>query len=93
MLPDTVKILGHDYSVTSDTGQTRDYQVCGSSCMNGLWIKLDKTLPKSQYESTFLHEVIEQILSLNGIKINHEYICALEVGLYQVLKDNKIVFE
>ncbi len=92
MIPDKIKILGHEYSIIKDDGQARDYRVCGSSCMNGLWIKLDDSLPKTQLDTTFLHEIIEQVLSLNGIKIDHEYICALEVGLYQTLKENKLSF-
>jgi hypothetical protein len=45
---------------------------------------LDQTL------STHIHEVLEVLNSMFGIKLDHDTICQLESGLYAVLKDNGV---
>jgi len=92
MIPDKVKIEGHTYTVNFAKVLLND-GVKGQSCNNGLWITIDPALPKQNQESTFLHELGEQICDLNDITLEHQTLTTIFRVLYQVLKDNKITFE
>ncbi len=55
-------------------------------------IKIDKSLPQDFQKSVLLHEIIEFIDSMWELKLEHKTITCLETALYQVLKDNKLIF-
>lgn len=89
-IPNSLKILGHDFKVIMlDDNETSNY---GSMNPNTNTIRVNKNKTQSQIESTFLHEIIEAINQSLEINLEHRQITALEAGLYQVLKDNKLTF-
>lgn len=48
---------------------------------------------QQQIESTFIHEVIEQINFLYNIELEHHKICLLENAIYSFIKGNPDVFK
>lgn len=92
-IPDSIKIGGCTYKVEFVENLSRDRNASGQSCMNAQWIKIDNSICQEQKESTFIHEIIEQIDAMNELKLDHQQICTLETAIYQVIKDNAEVFE
>ena len=82
----------------------KELELEGSPC-NGTWcsreleIKIDPALNSQHQASTFLHEIIHAILWTTGITYilpedtEEQFVAALSCGLYQVLKDNKLIFD
>ena len=90
IIPDNIKILGHNYTIIMiDDRESGDY---GSLNPNTNTIRLNKNKTQSQIESTLLHEIIECLNMSLELRLEHQQISALEAGLYQTLKDNKISF-
>jgi hypothetical protein len=90
-IPRQVKILGHIYSVKEYESFSSD--TFGSHDPNTLTIRLNNNKNDSQIASTFLHEIIEAVNHLLELGLEHRQISGLESGLYQVLKDNKLMFD
>jgi len=80
------------YRCSRDPHLVRDTGRLGCSCGNGLYIKLDSTVPMPNQESALLHEIIEQINSQFELHLEHPAISILEVALYQVIQDNPEIF-
>ena len=91
VIPNKLKIGGHEYSVTETDNLLRDSQAAGHSCGNGLYIGIDSSMPQSNKESTLLHEIIEQINYLNNLNLPHQVISTLETSLYQVFTENGLL--
>ncbi len=90
-IPKKLKMFGHKITVKYEANYARDENRLGSSCGQTLEIKLDPGLSPSSIESTLIHEIIEQINWHLELKLEHSTISQLEAGLYQVLKDNKLI--
>lgn len=93
-IPKKLKIGGHIYRVKFRDRHVEDGVDTAGNCLctqTTIWI--DKTAKQSQQESTFFHEIIEAINGESELKLEHTQICALEFGLYQVLKDNHLLKE
>jgi hypothetical protein len=90
-IPQRVKILGHIYTVKEYESYPSD--TYGSHDPNTLTIRLNNNKNDSQIASTFLHEIIEAVNHLLELGLEHRQISGLESGLYQVLKDNKLMFD
>ena len=88
---DKVKVLGHDYKILMvDLNETDQF---GTMNQNTLIIRLNKNKAQSQINETLLHEIIEALNHDLEIGLEHRQISAIEAGLYQVLKDNKLHFD
>ena len=93
-IPKTLKIGGHIYKIIIRNKRIKDADTRLGSVdvyANHIFINRDGIQAQSQQESTLLHEIIEAISELNKLKFAEEQICILETGLYQVLKDNKLI--
>lgn len=94
MLPQTVKVLGHTYSVV-----TRDQYIAESSggtgqvnnYVNRIWI--DSSLAPSTQNEVLIHEIIEAINYRCELNMEHRTICVLGEVLHQVLRDNRLRFD
>ena len=95
LIPDKVKIGGHIYTIKLNfICRTDDGQVCcGLHKGAQELIEINPGYPLGTQESTLLHEIIEAINWAGEIGMEHRQISALEEGLYQVLKDNKLHFD
>ena len=91
MMPDTIKIGGIDYKILSMDRQISESY--GMTVFESAAIHLDETLCSDMANATLLHEVIEVINEENELNLKHRAIQTLATQLYQVLKDNKGVFE
>ena len=91
-IPEKIKICGHEVRVEFEEHITRDRGAMGQSCGSANWIKLDESLPQTVLDSTFLHEIIEQINYNYELELPHNKITTLETALYQILHDNKLIF-
>lgn len=87
-IPDKVKIGSHIYTCGYSDNLTRDSDALGQSCGNALEIRVDAAIPRSNQESAFLHEVLEQINYRYELRLEHRTITVLETSLYQVMRDN-----
>lgn len=91
MMPDDIKIGGIRYKIIPV-----DYKVSdsyGKTVFECASIHLDDTLVHDMALATLLHEVIEVINEENELKLKHRVIQTLATQMFQVLKDNKGVFE
>lgn len=91
-IPTKLKIGGYNYDVELIDNLARDRSASGQSCMNDQWIHIDSTICQEQKESTFIHEILEQINNVNELRLEHWQICVLESTLYQIIKDNPDAF-
>ena len=85
-----LKILGYDYTVGSFSAKESNATNCGFCVFSEQHIGIDQDLSPDMKNSTLLHEIIEALNFHLELKLEHSAITALEGGLYQVLKDNKL---
>ena len=83
-----LKIAGYEFEVILKDRTKDGSERSGSMLFSRQIIWIDSNQNKEQQESSLLHEIIEVINMANDLNLNHQQICVLEVGLYQVLKDN-----
>ena len=89
-IPDRLKILGLDYTVKLlDDNETGWF---GSHNGSTQIIRLNINKHPDQIASTLLHEIIEALNMHCELALTHNQMSALEAGLYQVLKGNKLSF-
>lgn len=86
--PKKLKIGGHIYKVKlvdpEEIGED-----CGECDRSLGIIKINNSMPSSQLYETLLHEVIHAIHAT----LREEEVDMLSALLYQVIKDNKLVFD
>jgi hypothetical protein len=92
-LPKKINICGHNYTLILDPCLARDHNTAGNSCMNGLYITLDYTVPESVQEEVLIHEILEQICNCMDIRLDHQTISTIANNFFQVLKYNNIQLE
>jgi len=92
MIPEKLKIFGHDYVVMMhDQDEVGNYHL-GTHIHRSTEILINRSQSKTQMESTLIHEIIEALNVYQELNLKHDQVVRLETGLYQVLKDNKLDF-
>jgi len=96
-IPDKIKIGGIDWKIELIKEATDDIND-KASYMGRVLFKKHKILILNSYPierqfKTLLHEIIHVLDEDLKIGFEENDICRLEVGLYQVLKDNKLLKE
>lgn len=93
-MPTTLNIQGKTFTIKYEKELTDNGrgEFCGFAHCAEQYIEISTKYPAECQESTLLHEIIEVINDLNELGLKHHQICALETGLWQVLKDNKLRF-
>ena len=81
-----MNIQGKTYVVSID-GEKDKIGAYGRANMNDQTIMIASNIHAQQQESTLLHEIIEVLLMHVNITAEHRVIDALEIGLYETLKD------
>ena len=81
-----INILGYEHTVEikSQLGSA------GRAALDWQIIELDSGLCEEQLDSTFIHEVIEQINKHLSLELNEQQIHGIEVGMYSFLKSGGI---
>ena len=102
-IPKKIKIGGHIYRVFFVKTRDEKKQSCNIGLTNAIIKKIyvEKDIPRSQQENTFLHEVLHAIMMETRLwydfdrtdrKLDEEDIVGRMANmLYQVLKDNKLM--
>ena len=85
-IPNKLDVLGCEYKVV----QQDDLGDSGQCWLGKQIIFIEKRQHQDQKELTLLHEIIEALNAQLELELPHKTICALETGLYQVLKKNNL---
>lgn len=98
-IPKSLKVGGHTYSVTYSKGndEKKGKDSWGLTNHEHKNIYIDKDVPESQREETFIHEILHCVT--HHTKINYEMdddkeenlVKRIACGLYMVLKDNNLL--
>lgn len=88
-----IKIGGLNYSVKKVKDLARDHDALGRCCGNSASIEIDMEIGKNVTDKVLLHEIIEAINFEYELNLEHPKISILASTLYQVLIDNKGLFE
>ena len=84
-----LNILGMSYKVIySDLRKTNGNNDYGNITYAAGVIHIDTECTEEFATSTLLHEILHAIVVLLKLDIKHDDISRLEVGIYQVLKNN-----
>lgn len=92
-LPKKINILGRTYKIERfDFDKALHCNNINGNCWdNKQTIQIDSTMHREKQEATLFHEIIH-IISYNlSLELDEKVTCQLEAGLYQVLKDNKLL--
>ena len=93
IIPDVVRILGHDYSIIYDKNIfLTDNTGGGKVCANTLEIALYPDSPESRLAEIFMHEIMESLKYCMQLTIEHEDLSALSEGLFSVIRNNDLDF-
>lgn len=99
-IPSKIRIIGFEWVVKEDKNVAAEGQIFGSTHSFSQTIFLDPDTTPQKKEQTFLHETMHAIWWQTGLGkrydkdkgvIEEEIIGALAQGLYQVLKENKLL--
>jgi hypothetical protein len=91
MLPQKVKILGHEYEIQLKNNYTIESGGNTGQCNNySHIITVGAELPESSQTEILLHEILEVIDYRLQLGLEHPKICVLGEVLHQVLKDNRL---
>lgn len=93
MIPNSVNVVGVEYTVEIVEGLCVEHGVAGACHYDTSKIKIDSSLSESKKEQTFIHELTHAIFNEAGFEEQKEsMINRLGIVLYQVLKQNKLYF-
>ena len=97
-IPKKIKVGGHIYDVDTNYFFKERFDRCGSSDHQQKEIKITKIdtggRPRhiSDVEVTFIHELLHCVDEVyNANSLEEKSVSVLAEGLYQVLKDNKLL--
>ena len=92
-IPNKIKIVGKTFTVEirdrlKEDGSDR----LGSILYGQQKIIIDSSILEEAKDQTLLHEIVEGIINLFDLEIEHKDLSILSEALYAVLKDNKLRF-
>ena len=93
-IPKQIKVGGHTYNISLVKGEdySKGRDNWGRTYHSEKKILIDKEIERTQMEQTFIHEMlhcVDQVYNANSLE--EEEITRLAEGLYQVLKDNRLI--
>lgn len=91
-IPKKIKVGGHEIRI--DICDTAHIANRGnfSNYHNIIRLEKETDTPEDNVAECFLHEIIECIKAKNNLTIGHVELTVLSEFLFQVLKDNKLIF-
>ena len=92
-IPNKIKIVGKTFTVEirdrlKEDGSDR----LGSILYGQQKIIIDSSILEEAKDQTLLHEIVEGIINLFDLEIEHKDLSILSEALYAVLKDNNLRF-
>lgn len=91
-IPDKIKIGGHEIEVMQQKVRVSPDQGAYNNYFNLIRLESDKDTPEDNIAECFLHEIIEVINKKNNLNLDHMALTVLSESLFQVLRDNKLIF-
>jgi len=90
-IPDKIKMGAHTINV--EKVKTKEIDSAGefNNYYNLIRLRIDDQ-PESSIAECFLHEIIEGIKVKNNLSIDHTHLTVLSENLFQILRDNQLVF-
>jgi hypothetical protein len=94
-IPKSIRAFGrvYDVKIIDFMADKRNHTHKGMLNNDQCLIELDKTIHQTVREETFLHEIIHLICHNMEIDAPEEDVGRLGVGIYHILKDNKLLAE
>ncbi|MGY0692627.1 ImmA/IrrE family metallo-endopeptidase [Virgibacillus sp. FSP13] len=93
MTPNKIKVAGIDYEIKEVDGLADEHGLGGLILYEKGIIKIDSSMCKDKKEQVFVHELLHSIFNEAGYdEQNEDMVNRLSIVLYQVLKDNKLIF-
>lgn len=92
-IPDKIKIGGFNVNVEFVEHLIAEREHLDEYHPRTQTIKLDKDNSKQQNQETFIHELLEAVVSIYGIDIEHKDLSIMGTVLHQILLDNRDVFK
>lgn len=89
-IPKKINVLGLAYNI-SEQEDVSSGTALGLCQFAKQQIILEKKQCQEQKEATLIHEILEAINNQLELELPHKTICSLETGIYQVLKENKLL--
>lgn len=92
-IPNKLKIGGHVYSVriTSVTDEAKGSNNWGRTYHGKGKILIDKEISQTKKEEVFIHELVHCVEHFVDSDSKESHVTRFSNGLYQVLKDNKLL--
>jgi len=91
-IPQKIKIGGHYFEVIKSKELMTESGRHGDCIFNTNKIEINDNAKPDIMGAVLLHEILEALDYMYELGLEHNKIKTLEVGLYQVLKDNKFKF-
>ena len=92
-IPKTIKLGGNIIEVSYEKDLLANRDCFGEYHVKLFKIVLDKDNHIQQMEETLIHEILEAIISIYDINLEHEKLALLSVVLHQLIKDNPEIFK
>lgn len=92
-IPDNIKIGGFNIDVEFVDNLIIERGSLGEYHPRTQTIRIDKDNSNQQKEETFIHEVLEAIISIYDIEIEHKDLSIMATVLHQILLDNKKILK
>ena len=84
-----IKCLSHVITVEYVQHVSWDGSPLGQCNFQQCHILINTSAPSTVQDSSLLHELLHFIEGTNGLELEEKQICALEVGLYDLIVNNK----
>ncbi len=92
-IPETVNILGVVFNVVQQKDIVSDGDECMGCCeFTTQTIRLKQDLGDDMKGVVLLHEILEALNENLKLRLKHDIMDTLDIGLYQVLKENDLRF-
>lgn len=89
IIPKKIKVGGHEITIDCSKELAG---INGEAVVGENLIKICKTLPQSQKESTLIHEIFHFLnTTLDASTLGHAVLDSLSEQFYQVLSDNRML--
>lgn len=91
-LPNQIKIGGFIIQVQEKSNLMTDRMELGNYEPRTQVINIERDSSNQQKEETLVHEILEAVIAIYDLKLEHHALSILATVLHQVFKDNELSF-